>query len=203
MELTESIEILNKRLIEYFGIDTVSAFAMYKIVWSETELVRELSYYSETGMQLFTPIIIEKPKYKQWIQEKFVLEKLVAVPEMNIKEVGAKISYEPLYVFEDKYGNYLSPKWEACKFAIDCVHAAMGKESLNHYIDPENTTEKAMEAKMDRVQELESQIFGNETDITDSLRAKSGIVVPNNYSRESVSMLNEILNDKLPKIKEN
>jgi|SRR6266850_6694512 len=183
MELTEPIEIINQRLIDYFGIDTISSLPIYRIVWSEDQFEKQLTKFTKDGLELLYPEVREMPKYRQWIQAKYILERLSLVPEINQDQLGAKISYEPLYVFEDKSGNALPPKWEVTQFAIDCVNAAMGKGTLHKYIDPENTQEAHMQAKMERVEKIEEEMFGNETDVTDALRYKSGIIVPSNYEQ--------------------
>lgn len=187
MLLTEPIESINKQLKEHFGVDTLTGQVIWRIVFSEDQYEMRLGTYddfSDGGIYLRTVTEVRKaPKYKQWIVEKYVLERLVVVPFMNQKELpDTKVSYEPLHVFEDKNGNYLPPKFEAAKFIIDLVYSTQySNHNMNRYKDPINSTEDAIEAQKVRVSKLKEEIFGDETDISDALSRQEGIVVPSNY----------------------
>jgi hypothetical protein len=181
MELVEQIEVLNKRLADYFGTDTVTSEPIYRIVWSEDQLEKRRTNYTKEGIELLYPEVREMPKYRQWISEKFVLERLSVVPNINQEDLLTKTSYEPLYVYEDGKGNPLPPKWEVTKFAVDCVHAALGKGSLHKYVDPEKTAEEQMVAKAERVNKIHEEMYGNETSVTDALKFGHGVSVPSNY----------------------
>jgi len=130
---------------------------------------------TDEGWQLLTPQVREVPKYKQWIQDRYVLERLVLVPEINRKELADVIdSYEPLFVFQNAYTDgYLPPKINACKFVIDSLYAAMGKKSMRKYVEP--NAEETKELRDKRVQEIFNELYGNESDVTDALRYKEGV----------------------------
>ena len=139
-----------------------------------------MTNYSDAGIQLLHSEVRLLPKYKQWIQNKFVLERLTVVPEVNSNELIEKISYEPIYVFENSKGEALPPKFEAAKFIIDSLNAAMGRESLGpKYVDPEK--DNPIEQQAERVKKLEEELFGNETNVTDALTYGHGVVVPGRY----------------------
>lgn len=176
----ETVETINQRLIEYFGLDTLSGLPIWRIVFSEDQFEKRLGTYddySSSGIYIRTVREVrEVPKYRQWIHEKHVLERLVIVPEINQADLPeSKISYEPIWVFEDKAGKPLPPKWEAAKFVIDAVYAAQGKRSLAKYADTEQDNE---EIRNQRINELQSELFGNESRVTDALAHGYGIVVP-------------------------
>lgn len=179
----ETLEVLNQRLIEYFGIDTSTGDPIFRIVWSDDQTEKRLVPTLDTGIQLLHPEVREVKKYP-YIQHLYVLERLVIVPEENIQElVGLKMSYEPIWVYCDQYRNPLPPIWNATKFAIDCLFAAIGKKSLRKYVEDEkNTTE---EGRQQKISELQQELFGNETDVGDALAYREGIVVPNSYKGES------------------
>lgn len=179
MELLESILILNTRLKDHYGAADDGS-PMWRIVWSENQFEKRVMEYSDKGIKLLISEVREVPKYRQWIQEKYVLERLVAVPDANSLELTTKTSYEPIFVFEDKNFGYLPPKWEVTQFVIDCVYSAMGKSNLAKYKPSEKEQNDAVGQEL-RVKELEAQLFGNETDVTDALAHKQGIVVPSNY----------------------
>jgi hypothetical protein len=171
---------INKLLREHFGIAD-NGDAIFRIVWSETQYEKRLTKYTDEGLELLTPEVRLLPKYKQWIHQKYVLERLVAVPQISAGELaGVKVSYEPLHAFEDKNGNPLPPKFEISKFVIDTIFAAMGQESLGpKYADPE----ASLEANEARVEKLQEQLFGNETEVGDALAHKQAIIVPRNYNK--------------------
>lgn len=174
MELTETVESINNQLIEEFGIDTITGIAMFRVVFSEDQLEKRLTYYTDSGMQLIHPEVRMLPKYSQWINQRYVLERLVVVPEVNQDELPtSKLSYEPLWVFESNKGDYLPPTFWACKFTIDTVLAVMGKSSLAKY--------KENDDKEERINKLQEELFGNESVVGDSLAYHEGIVVPRNY----------------------
>lgn len=178
MELTETILSLNKQLREHYGIDSITSLPIWRIVFSEEQFEKRLMQHSDGGVLLLIPEVRLVKKYSQWINEKYVLERLVLVPEISQDELPTqKLSYEPIWVFQDSKGNYLPPKFEASKFVIDAVYAALGKESLAKYKDPE-IEEGAHEKKIDNIQE---ELYGEESDVTDALRCGEAIVVPPNY----------------------
>ena len=192
MELTTSIETINRQLIDFYGIDTVTGQAMWRVVWSEDQFEHRRGVYedfSDAGLYLRTVEEVRYvPKYRQWIKEKYVLERLVVVPEVNIAELpAAKISYEPLYAFETEHGKYLPPRIDACQFVINTVLAAQGKGSLAKYKDPLSgvTHEEQLAIKNQEIDILQAELFGNETNVGDALAHHSGVSVPHNYKKEN------------------
>ena len=174
----ESIETLNARLMEYFGIDTASSQPIFRIVWSEDQFENRLTDTLDSGIQLLFPVIRLCRKYN-YIKDLYILERLVVVPEEQVKELaGLKVSYEPLFAYRREDGTPLSPTWEATKFVVDTVLAATGKKSLRKYV--EDTSPEALDARITKIQQ---ELFGNETDTGDALAYKEGITVPTNYTK--------------------
>ena len=172
----ESLKIINTRLINHFGIDSNTGNPIWRIVFSDDQVEKRKTWYTKEGFKLLTPEIVELPKYRQWIQGKYILEQLVAVPPEHDELAVGATSYEPIFVFEDATHNALPVKWEVAKFAIDCVYAAMGRSNLAKY-KPDAKEENAEL----RIAALEEELFGNETDITDALAYKEGVTVPSNF----------------------
>jgi len=176
----QEVEDINKLLKEHFG-QADDGQAIFRIVWSEDQYEMRKTKYTDSGLELLQEEIRELPKYKQWIHNKYILERLVAIPEINNGELaGRKISYEPLHVFEDKFGYPLPPKFEISKFIIDTIFAAMGQESLGPKYPDKNET---IEQKEARLEKLQNELFGNETEVGDALAHKQAIVVPRNYNK--------------------
>lgn len=188
MELTEPIESINRQLVDLFGVDTTSGQPIWRIVWSNDQFEHRLSHHTPEGFELLQPQVQWLPKYKQWIPDKFVLERLVVVPEVSMNELPAtKVSYEPIFVFENSKHEYLPPKLTVAKFAIDAVYAAQGKSSLAKYKDPDfglNTAD-LIQKKREELAELEADLYGNETPAGDALAYGHGVVVPHNYKEEN------------------
>lgn len=192
MELTEKVESINRQLVDLFGIDTITGQAMWRVVWSEDQFEYRRGIYSDYspgGLYIRTVDEVRYvPKYRQWIKEKYVLERLVLIPEINAGDLPATtMSYEPMYPFETASGKYLPPRIDAAKFVIDTVLAATGKTSLAKYKDPANgmSTEAYMEMRNKELDAIEEELFGDETPVGDALAHGEAIVVPSNYKRES------------------
>jgi hypothetical protein len=171
MELVEDLKEINKRLIEFFGTDTVTGQPIWRIVFSEDQFEKRKGTYDDfTSGGIYLRTVTEVrlvPKYKQWIHSKYVLERLVAVPDQNIEELPTvRMSYEVLWVFEDKDGNYLPPKWEAAQFIIETVLAAQhGTHNLKKYIDNEDSQEASLKMKSERVDKIIEELWGDQSSL--------------------------------------
>ncbi len=188
MELTEDIKSLNHQLIDLYGIDTLTGIPIWRIVFSEDQFEKRLGTYDDYSGSIYLRTVTEVrlvPKYRQWVHEKYVLERLVIVPEINSNDLPAsKISYEPIFVFETKDGGYLPPRIDAAKFVIDTIYAAQySNHNLAKYKDPESTQEESIELQRQRVDELVEAIFGDSTDIEEAVTRGEGIFVPPNYNK--------------------
>ncbi len=189
MELTEPIESINKQLIDLFGVDTVTGQAIWRVVWSEDQFEDRLGTYddySSGGIWLRQVTEVRRvPKYRQWIKELFVLERLVVIPEANKRELpDIQVSYEPLFPFWDKNGKYLPPKLIVAKFVIDTIYAAQGRASLARYKDPEaESMEASIEIKRKRIEELQDYLYGDMSGLHGMTITGESVIVPNNYER--------------------
>lgn len=187
MEYTELVVDINDRLKAHFGIDSDSGQVIWRIVFSDDQFEKRLGTYQDiTPNGLFIREVTEVrevPKYRQWIQQKYVLERLVAVPDQQLIElVTTKLSYEPIWTFEDKDGNYLPPKWEAAKFIIDTIYAAQyGNKyhSLNKYLDEEDTQEAAVALKNKKIDEIQEALWGEQSGFSDGIKSKETVHLPN------------------------
>lgn len=177
MELTESIESINRQLVDEFGIDTSTGRPIFRVVWSEDQLEKRLVDCTPEGLYLLYPEVREVKKYGGWIREKYILERLVIVPEVNEKELPTtKLSYEPLWVFHDKEDKPVPPAYWACKFIVDTVYAAMGKRSLAKYVDEE--AKNPIESREKRIKDYEEQLFGDESGLLGTTITGESIIVP-------------------------
>ncbi len=170
----ESIETLNKRLIDKYG-RYLDYQAMFRLVYSETILEKQ------------PPDFIEIKKYI-WLNNKYILEGLKEVPEFQQGEFVNKLSYEPIWVFEDRKGTPVPPVWLAIETILESMRCAMEGNNGAKYEDPiiaENDPKIGKEVKEKRMQELQEALFPNESEVGDALAYREAIVVPRNYTKEN------------------
>jgi hypothetical protein len=180
--LLEPLETINKRLKDQFGRFHTTDMAMWRVVWSEDQTEKRWTDHTDEGFPLIRPEVRELPKYRQWIKDKYVLERLIAVPEYVQTDLIEKLTYEPVWVFEDKQGNPLPPKWEAIFLIINQVYKTAANYTGAKYKDPDVLDPKlAKEQKQAKIDALVEELFGNETSTGDSLAYKEGVSVPHNY----------------------
>ncbi len=198
------VNIINKQLIDQYGIDTVTSNPIFRIVWNTDQYEKVHGTFVDTTSEgLFIREVTENRivhKYRGFKLDRYVLERLVQVPEQQQDQLlGLKISYEGLWTFSDKNGNYLPPTYKAANFVIDCVLAAQStlkkmidpsdksdRVSLNKYKDddPEYCQEAAIEHKKKRAQEIELELFGDESGLMGTtLPGGNAIIVPHNYEK--------------------
>ena len=157
MELIERIEDINNRLVEEYGKE-LDGRPRFRIVFSEDEFEKRLTNFTDEGFELLEPEVRLLPKYKQWIREKFILERLI--PIVGETDLTTKTSYEPLWCFMDKNGGYLPPKFEACKFIVESMYEAVGKANTHTRYKDKNVSREERKAEILKV---EAELFGNET----------------------------------------
>lgn len=178
----ETIEILNQRLIDYYGLDTASNQAMWRIVFSDDQFEKRFGEYEDrTPSGLFirrVSEVREVPKYRQWIQHCYVLENLCIVPISQLIDLPAtKTTYEPIFIYKNfKTDKPLPPIWSVTKIVIDGVLLAKGK--VNNYA---KYKEQPIEERQKEFQEMYDYLYGDRTDTLDALAYKEGVVVPSNY----------------------
>ena len=179
----EQITTLNQRLIDHFGMDSDSRKAIFRIVWADDEVEKRKMNTLDSGIQLLYPVVREVKKYP-YIREMYVLERLVVVPDFQREELAdVKLSYEPVWVFKDAANNPLPPTWDPVKLIVDTLYAALGKNSLKKYMDPDISEG----VKEERVAKLQEELFGDESGLFGKTTpgAHEGIVVPPTYEKSN------------------
>jgi hypothetical protein len=177
MYLPETLEFINTRLERNFGRDVVTGRPFFRVVFSEEQFEKRLGTYtdySREGVYLRTVREVrEVPKYRQWIPNKYVLEGLTLIPTINQEELPVEaLSYEPIWVFEDKHGSPLPPRYEAAEFILARLREQMGKSPYPKYREDVIPDEE-------RIARLEEELFGNETPIGDALAHGNGVSLAN------------------------
>jgi hypothetical protein len=178
-------EEINKRLADIYG-KGFNDLPYFRLVWSEDLLEKRLMTHTREGFELPYPEVREVPKYRQWIQDKYVLEGLTIVPDYVQTELIEKLSYEPVWTFEDRHGNYLIPKWGAIHFILETQRQNIEKAGTTvKYKDPDLDPEAALANREARIKEIEAFLFGDENPTTDALAYKEGVTVPHNFERST------------------
>lgn len=167
----ESINSLNQQLKDQYGTDTSTGKVIFRIVWANDETEKRMVQHTDSGIELLYPEVREVKKYP-YLADLYVLERLVVIPDINKPELpAAKLSYEPIWAYCDGRRQPLPPIWGATKLIIDTLYAALGKKSLRTYIENPDSPE-VREKRLDKIQE---ELFGNESNVTDALTHKQGV----------------------------
>jgi hypothetical protein len=176
-ELVESIERLNYQLERNYG--KFSELPVWRIVWSEDAREQRkgtFTYTDNSGNFLKEEEGIREVKKYPYIKERYVLERVLPVPEMNRDQLVTPLSYEPVFIFENKNREYLPPRWEVCHLVIEGIMKVTAQRMGYTYKEP--SSEEQLYEKSERIKRIHEELFGNDTDTTDLLGAKEGIVVP-------------------------
>lgn len=165
-------ELINRRLTEKYGkMDDFSPY--FRLVWSDSQFERRIMTHTDEGWPLIHPETRVVPKYKHYIRERYVLEGLQEVKGET--DLTTALSYEPIWTFEDKHGNYLIPRWDAIHFILQVVKRNQEQAGMYKKYDDLDTTAESIEKRID---EIEKELYGNETSITDALAYGRAIVIP-------------------------
>jgi hypothetical protein len=202
MKLADSdLAIINQQLKDKYGLDTVSGLPIFRNSWAEDQFENKFGTYedrTESGIYLRTVTEVRKVRKYPFDDGKYILERLVVIPETDKGElVGAQLSYEPLWTWEDRKGNPLPPKINACEFLIQNVLAAQAvakmmitgdmqkdRPTMARYTDPENSQEASIELKRKRLIEIENELYGDEAgQIGLDLAIGQAVTVPSNYEK--------------------
>lgn len=185
------VDVINKSLKDLYSVDIVTGQPIFRVVYSEDQFEKRWMDTTDSGIQLLNRELREVPKYRQWLQNKHLLERLVVVPEINANDLpGQKLSYEPLFVFESGNGDYLPPTLQICKFCIDNVLAAQaeikymqtGKVSKDRHLMAKykETNEEHLKKQKDRIDSIQNELYGDESGLLGMTLNESGptIIVP-------------------------
>ncbi len=176
MELRESIESINEKLLRDYGTE-FGGSPRFRVVFSDDQFEKRNTEFTDEGFELIHPEVRLLPKYRQWVRAKYILERLV--PIVGETDLVTKVSYEPAWVFQDKNGKYLPPFFEGCVHVIESLMSMINKAgSFTRYKD-KNVTPEERAAELKKV---EDQLFGNETEVGDHLAYGTGVTVPGNDS---------------------
>jgi hypothetical protein len=114
IELPDHVKSINRRL-KKFGLNP-NKLPIYRVVFSGNEFEHRRGEFNLFKGKLFirTEFGTHKVKKYSYIKEKFLIEKWIEPQLINLlsnNEIVDSNGYEPIYIFEDKDGNFLRPIW--------------------------------------------------------------------------------------------
>jgi hypothetical protein len=180
------LDRLNNYLIREHGYFEAT-YPMWRVVYSEDQFELRKTKFTEEGLELLHEEVRKLPKYKQWIHDCYVLERLIPVMDFMDTDLVDKISYEPVWVFRDNQKRPLPPNIDIIRLIINQVLSAAAKSIGAKYKNPEDDKHDGPEVKKLKIQKLKEQLFGDENDTTDALAYREGVVVPRNYGDGNVN----------------
>lgn len=130
---SSEIDILNKKIgAEYVSID---GHKLFRLVWSESIFENRYGTFREfTEAGLFVREITEVRRvrkynyiHNRWIFESWAPGNLTANRETPDTANG---DYVPVYVFEDRGGNYLPPNEKVVRFLIAAFYGRVKKDEI-------------------------------------------------------------------------
>lgn len=168
MELVEPIDHINDLLEKQFGKHDDQR-PRYRVVLAAEQTEKRWMTHTDEGLKLLYPEVREVIKYQHIKPDRYVLEQLSIVPGGVETDLIEKLSYEPLWTFEDRHGDYLPPRFDMCKYIIDAIFDRLNNRTPRHIIkdDPEREAKE-----LARVEEF---LFGDETKVTDALGLGLGV----------------------------
>lgn len=170
----EPVETINQRLERDYGkLDDLRPY--WRVVWSEDQFEKRLTNFTAEGFELIHPEVRELRKYP-YDHNKYILEMLTEISVIDLIELPTSngLSYEPRWVFQDKYGNALPPRYDFIELIIKTIHDKIGYKG-KRYKDPYSDPKTALEVKEKEIKDLEGYLYGNETPVGDALAYREGV----------------------------
>ena len=169
------IEHLNYQLTREYGKEELAQNQpRFRIVFSDDEIEKRIMTHTNEGFELLYPEVREVPKYRHYIQGRYILERLI--PVVGETDLVTKVSYEPVHVFQtsERRGHtYLPPRFDMCYVFIESLLMAAGRPSnFAKYKDPKATPEEYAK----QIEDMQKELFGNETDVGDALAHDFGVI---------------------------
>lgn len=123
MEITGEFKIIQQWLSHQGR--TPDGRPLFRLVWSDKATEKRLGTYNDFKGSLFirqVREVREVPKYN-YIRERWIIEKWAPPEEVINMELpeSSQGSYELIWVFSDKEGNYLKPTMKAVQFLVDYI----------------------------------------------------------------------------------
>lgn len=173
MNLVEPLDRINHLLQREYGVHE-DGRPKFRVVWSDDQFEKRWVFHTKEGFELLSPEVKQMPKYMdERCKHRYILEQLSIVPETD-RELVEKLSYEPLWVFRDRFDNYLPPRFDASKIIIDHMYLNMSVVKPPKKEDSEDV----IRARQKELDDVEEKLFGNETPLGDGMQYGWATSVP-------------------------
>lgn len=174
-----TVELVNKKLKEYYGTDD-SGRQIYRVVWSDDQIEKRFGTFREMYGSIFVREYrgMDVVKKYPYIKHRWVLEKLMFA--LTDEVIGLDLDgrcYEPIYTFEDKFGQELAVEWWAVEMIVKRLLGVMGGtvEKMRDS-DVEAAEDAAYAKEVAYTEDYLADIQGG--DVAVKLNAREAIVVP-------------------------
>jgi hypothetical protein len=110
---------------------TIDNRPIYKLTWSDDARENRLGTFRDwdaDGNFLREVTEVRSTKKYPYIHSRWIFEKLALLPPMKELPEIRQGSYEPVYVFEDRKGNYLLSNEKVIRFIIQCLEGRIIKD---------------------------------------------------------------------------
>lgn len=167
----EVLERVNTKLHSEFGEDHNSP--KFRVVYSDDQFENRWMTHTAEGLELIYPEVRLVPKYKHYIQHRYILERFV--PIVGDTDLTVKAGYEPCWTFILGIDISSDTFYDACKFIIEGLLIRSGRPSGHaKYKDPDESPE----GRALKIEKMKEFLFGNETDTGDALAHHLGVSNP-------------------------
>lgn len=176
--MSEAVAEINKKLKEYYGTDDEGR-PIYRVVFSDTQVEKRFGTFTESYGSIFLREVkgLQEVKKYNYIQQRWVLEKLMFA--MTDEVIGLDLNnrcYEPIYVFQDKFGRALPVVWWACEMVVKRMLGVAGGDVYKETeADQELKESAAYEKERAYMEDVIADIQGG--DVAVKLGAREAIVV--------------------------
>src|SRR5689334_2025398 len=138
------IEIINNWLAEFGGKNDLQQ-PIFRLSWSNDQYEWRRGTFNVNSGDLFvrTEVGVRYVRKYNYIHERWILEKWFPQSLVKNEETPAVKNgdYEPFYVFQDKYGNYLEPTRKVVEFIFYAMmkgRASTEQEIMNEILIKED-----------------------------------------------------------------
>ena len=140
-------EQVNQILLDHFGKDLLGK-PKFQVVWSNDETEVRVGTFDEYFGGIYVRTLSGAREWKKYsyLSDKWVLEQLVPTNNPELKE---RLSYEPIYVFQDKDGNYLPLNIEV---AIAVVNSIMNRREVKPRSEKQDLYEENEKVRKEKEQ---------------------------------------------------
>lgn len=185
--MSESVEWINKKLIEDYGKDIELNIPKYRIVWTTSQKEKRWEIYrvfTESGIYLREERgVFEVEKYGEGFKDMWVLEDIRSTIGNPYLEAVTKWSYEPIWIFGAANSDR-QPLWRAVVLLIrNKLHGDPNRVNKS----PQTLIDEEVE-RMAKEKALCKTILQNDSPITATMvHNGAGIFVPSVYVKQEDS----------------